>query len=263
MAYRKWTVEIDSRPHIVELETKAMGQRIIRVDGIQQVDEKKLISLGTTDEIQVDTRTGQVHIQGKKYELLFPEADLDPERAAQINVSSPQTERITLEKDPAGLSMVVDTRSGVGYFMILIGLVFLVFGGWWLLTVQKASGNLINILMPVVLILAGLYTIYSSLRLAFNRISYRVAMHELSVRQGPIPWTGNRILDPASLSGVKVQMVSHRSSNRSYARTHTYKVQVQSKDSERKVSIGEYAVSDDAHFIAEQIGKYLDLPEIT
>ncbi len=260
MAYRKWMVEIDGRSHVVELETKAMGQRIIRVDGIQQVDEKKLISLGTTDEIQVDTRTAQVKIQGRKYELQFPENELGPERAAQINVSAPQTERITLEKDPAGFSMVVDPRSAGGYFLILVGLALSVFGGWMLLNAGNISENLTIVLMSVVIILVGVFTMYASLKMALNRVFYRVAMHELSVRQGPIPWTGNRTMDPNTLDGLQVKMVSHRSGNRTKVRTYTYRVQVKSKDSERLTAIGEYAVADDANFVADQIGKYLDLP---
>ncbi len=254
MSYRKWTVEIDGRSHVVELETKAMGQRIIRVDGIQQVDEKKLISLGTTDQIQVDTLVGQVQIQGKNYELLFPEA------AAQVNISAPQTERITLEKDLAGLSLVVNTRSGGGYFLVLVGLVMIGLGGWLLGNVRNIPENLVVALMDVAIVLAGVYMIYSGLKMALNRVFYRVAMHELNVRQGPIPWTGNRILDPKTLGGLQVKLVSRRSSRTSGVRTHTYRVLAKNKDSDRLISIGEFAVRDDAHFIAEQVGKYLDLP---
>jgi hypothetical protein len=258
MAYRKWDVEIDGRSHIVELETKAMGHRIIRVDGIQQVDEKKLISLGTTDEIQVNTLVAQVSIQGGNYELFFPEAG--SESTAPFSVSAPQTERITLEKDPAGFAMVVDTRKGAGYFLILVGLVMVGFGGWLLLNVRNVSENLVIFLVDVVIILAGIYMIYSSLKMALNRVFYRVARHELNVRQGPIPWPGNRILDPKSLDGLQIKTISRRSSSKSAVRTYTYRVHVKSKNSERMTAIGEFTVADDANFVADQIGKYLDLP---
>jgi hypothetical protein len=258
MAYRKWTVGVDGRQHIVELETKAMGRRIVRVDGVQQLDEKKLVSLGTTDEIRVDSLVAQVQIQGGNYELFFPEVVSEPD--ARVSVSSPQTERITLEKDPAGLSMIVDTRSGAGYFLILVGLVMVAFGGWLLLNVGDVSENLVLVLVDVAIILAGAYMIFFSLKMALNRVFYRVAMHELSVRQGPVPWPGNRILDPKSLDGLRVRMISRRSSSKSTVRTHTYRVEVKSNGSEHMTSIGEFAVADDANFVAEQIGKYLDLP---
>lgn len=259
MASRKWTVEVDGRQHIVELETKAMGRRIVRVDGVQQVDEKKLVSLGTTDEIRVDSLVAQVQIHGGNYELLFPETVSEPD--ARVSVSAPQTERITLEKDPAGLSMVVDTRSGGGYFLALVGLVMVGLGGWLLLNVGNVSENLVLVLVDVAIILAGIYTIFISLKMALNRVFYRVAMHELSVRQGPIPWTGNRVLDPKSLESLRVKRISRRSSSKSTVRTYTYRVEAKRKDSERMISIGEYTVADDANFVAEQIGRYLDLPE--
>jgi hypothetical protein len=117
------------------------------------------------------------------------------------------------------------------------------------------------VLVDVAIILAGIYTIFISLKMALNRVFYRVAMHELSVRQGPIPWTGNRILDPKSLESLQVKRISRRSSSKSTVRTYTYRVEAKRKDSERMISIGEYTVADDANFVAEQIGRYLDLPE--
>ena len=258
MAYRKWTVELDGRFHVVELETKALGQRTILVDGIQQVDERKLISLGTTDSIRVGTLSGQVQIHGKIYELQFPQIDSGSEGMAQFRVSAPQTERITLEKDPAGLSLFVDTRKRAAYFMIFVGLLLAGLGVWLAVVNPNLTGNAQSMLLVAALIVLGIYLIYFSLKSALNRMTFRVAMHELSVRQGPVPWFGNRILDPDTLASLQVQMVSHRSS-RSNIRTYTYKLLGLTKDSKR-LTLGEYDVADDAYFIEEQIGKYLDLP---
>jgi hypothetical protein len=259
MVYRKWTVEIDGRSHIVELEIKGLGQRFIRVDGIEQVNEKKLVSLGSTNPIQVGAHTGQVQIHSNVYELEFPQADVNPEHMAQITVSAPQTERITIEKDPGGLSLFVDNRSRSAFFLVLVGLALALFGIWWIGLYLDDLDNLSSLLMPVVVFGFSLYIIYSSLRKAMNRMVYHVALHELSVREGPIPWFGNRMLVPDTLGGLHVERVNHRSSARSVP-IHSYKLQAESKDSKRLTSIGEFNVADDAYFLSEQIGKTLNLP---
>lgn len=263
MAYRKWTVEIDGRFHQVELETKGMGKRLVRVDGVQQVEEKKLINTGSSDEIRVGTHAAQVKISPSIqtiYELQFPEAQL-PDPATQISVHAPQTERTSAEKDPAGLSLVVDTRTAGGYFLSLLGLALTAFGIYYFISTKVLV--LSQYLVGAVILLTGLYLVYDGLRSALNRTTYRVSRQELVVRQAPIPAVGNRQLDPAQFIAVDVIRVVHRNRTRnSYSSTtsYTYLIQVPTQDSKRAISIGVYKKRDDAIFVADQIGRYLSLP---
>jgi hypothetical protein len=266
MAYRKWDIVIDEHHYTVELKTEGLGQRTILVDGVQQVQEKKLVNLGSVDRIKLGELGGQVEIgdtfSGVSYSLQMDRRDGN-EEVPQVSVSYPQTERITCESDPAGVTLVYqNSASKTSSLLYALGLI--VFGILLLTDVMKSLISWESPLFGIIVIFAGLgYGAYSYIK-GINRSVFRVQRNELTVHQEPVPLPGSRkSLDPADLSQLIVRReirIQKDSEGRNKGKEILFMLEAEMKSGGRQTLINNVKQFDDVVYLAQQVGNSLDLP---
>ena len=138
------------------------------------------------------------------------------------------------------------------YFIGGAGLLLLIFElGIHLFT---SSGTIAVLeLVPIIL---GPIMVYYSLGHLFNSTQFSVTMSTLTVRKGPIPWHGNRVVSSADVVKLGVRGEERRSRRRTW---NSFPVIAILKDG-KQVVLDTFEKEDQAGFLHQELERRLRIP---
>ncbi|HEX8319918.1 hypothetical protein [Longimicrobium sp.] len=179
-----------------------------------------------------------------------------PDRPAPIEMPLPNG--IQVQSNARELRLVLRWFSPVYIFLAVFSIFWIGFLVIWY--AMAIDGPLIFQLFPLLHVAAGIGLAYATLAGFLNRTTITVERGHLSVRHGPIPWTGNRELPADALEQLYCQ--EHVTHSRNGGTTIRYSVQAVGKESRRKITlVSGLTDRDQALFIETQVEQKLGITD--
>jgi hypothetical protein len=119
-------------------------------------------------------------------------------------------------------------------------------------------------LFPLLHLAAGAYLTYSLLAQIFNRTVIRATTREISVRHGPLPWAGNKVVATRDVGQLYCESVASSKSgfvSRSKRREATFRVSAVLRDGSKLPLVGGLPEPDQALFIERRLEEHLDIDD--
>lgn len=104
----------------------------------------------------------------------------------------------------------------------------------------------------------GLGLFYYVLTGFFNRTVVAVTPDQLSINHGPLPWFGNKQLDPMMLKQLYVQERTHRNKGQRY---YSYEVHMVTVDGRNQKLVGSLGSPDQAFFLEQEIERFMGIKD--
>lgn len=210
MAKKSWTFNLDGRSHTLNFEQGLSGKKKIFIDGNLAYENRGLMDM---------TREFPFEIEGHSVVLLIKPGIIDSfdlmvdDRSADTGRIGPA--RVKVEETAEGLKLVY--RGGRGVFSILLVFALIFMGVSAMGFYSSISGGSLNLAdmmyLPILFPLIGLALAYFSLVKMLNKTVLTAGPAGVSVKQGPVPWFGNRELHTADIEKVYCESYERKSSS--------------------------------------------------
>lgn len=184
--------------------------------------------------------------------------DATPLPAARGKV--PRPDSIGLDQTSEGLRLTYRWFSPVFFFLLFFCIAwdsFLVFWYWMGLQGMAQAGPMaiIMLVFPIAHVAVGIGLTYFTIAGFLNRTWIDVTRDSLSVRHGPVPWKGNKVLPVDNLDQLYCSVNAGDSSRNSQMQ---YCINALLKDG-RKEKLSALQSADEARFIERSVEEFLGL----
>jgi hypothetical protein len=171
---------------------------------------------------------------------------------------APQPRSITIEDLSGGLRL---TRRWFTPAAILLTAFCVLWNGsfFWSPMALGGGGPWFTAVVPVLRVVIGVLLTYATLAMYVNRTVLEVNEGRLTVRNGPLPWFGNRDLDVSEVEQFYSEEVMSR--GRQGSVSYTYKVCGLLKGGQRVTLLDSLPKRDDALFVEQLVEKYLGIED--
>ena len=112
---------------------------------------------------------------------------------------------------------------------------------------------------PLLHVAVGIALAYYALSGFVNRTRIVVTRSEITVRNGPLPWLGNRTLPSGEVDQLYIRERTGRGADGG-SRT-TYRVHVRTKSGYEKPLVTGLSTREQARYIEQEIERYLEIPD--
>ncbi len=208
MARKEWVFNLEGQQHSLSFEEGWSGRKKISIDG-QPAYESGVMDV---------SREFPFEVNGHSVVLLVKPGLIDSfdlmvdDRSLKTGKIGPP--RIKVEQTADGVTLVYNGGQGVFGIFLAFCLVVTVISVTSLFSMLSdgltlADGLYILLLFPVI----GLCLMYYSLVKMLNKTSLIMDAAGISVRQGPIPWFGNRVLQTADVENLYCESYERRSTS--------------------------------------------------
>lgn len=141
---------------------------------------------------------------------------------------------------------------------------FLVF--WYALAAQVPTGGpgpslgmkIVFLLLPLVFVAVGLLVAYGTAAALLNRTTIELDCNTLSVRHGPVPWSGNCNVRTQDVRQLYVQRSRERGRRRAF---YTYDLSAVLSDGRKIHLLRGLTDPDEATFLEQELERVLKLPD--
>ena len=128
---------------------------------------------------------------------------------------------------------------------------------WYWLLLGMDDPPLTHVIFPIIHVVVGLAVTYGTLAGFVNKTLITVTREAITIRHGPLPWRGNRVL-PA---GEVRQLFCHEHVARDKQATHSYSLSAITRDEERLVLLRDLPTPFHALFIEQRVEDHLDISD--
>lgn len=154
-----------------------------------------------------------------------------------------------------GLVITRRWLSGGAFFLLFFTLFWNAFLIVWH-SIALSQGAWFMSLFALIHTGVGIFLIYYVLASFLNTTTIKVSTDTLSIHSGPLPWPGNKIIDPQSLKQLYCkEKVSHGKNGPSYS----YSIEAVLHDLQHETLIKSLPSSDQALFLEQQIEQHLQI----
>ena len=130
-----------------------------------------------------------------------------------------------------------------------------ILGFWYSMAFMRSSPLLVK-LFPVLHVAVGVILTYATLCGFINRSTVEMSRTQLSIRHGPMPWLGNRVLSPTQIDQVYEERRGS-SNTRTGNTTYNYAVFARLTDGGKLALLTNLQDENEARFLAQQIADHL------
>lgn len=208
MAKKSWTFNLDGQPHTLNFEQGFSGKKKIFIDGELAYENQGLMDM---------TREFPFEVQGHSVVLLIKPGIVDSfdlmvdDRSLDTGRLGPA--RVRVEDTAEGLRLTYNGGRGVFGILLVFALIFMgVSAMGFYSSMSGGSLNLADMMyLPILFPVIGLALIYFSLAKMLNKTVLTAGPAGVSVRQGPIPWFGNREVPSADIDKIYCESYERKS----------------------------------------------------
>lgn len=114
-----------------------------------------------------------------------------------------------------GPDFVITRRwfSHAAWVLLVVSIVWSAMVFFWYDHALSSTASLPEKIIPILHLVAGAALIYSVLGMFLNKTVIRVGGGQLSIRHGPVPWTGNATLDLSSIRQFYCKEITREANN--------------------------------------------------
>lgn len=190
------------------------------------------------------------------------EIDTTSAAAAAARASRP---RVAM---PYGFNMreedgrLIITQRWLSWWILLLVLITAMWHGFtWPMLIMPEEDVLgvAEFLLLTPFILVGLGLLYALLAWLVNTTTIQATAEELTIRQGPLPWAGNRRLDSTSITQLFCREHVYKFKDPGTSDTYTYEVHAILTSGERAKLITNLAEPEHALFIEQELERGLGI----
>lgn len=165
----------------------------------------------------------------------------------------------TVDDQPDALSITRRWFGPVAIFLLFFAIFwdgFLVV--WYFIAFTDDSAPLMMKLFPILHVLVGLGLTYVVVAMFVNTTKITVDLNRFTIEHGPMPWPGNRTLDPAQIDQLYCKEKISRNKN---GVSYSYELHARTIGGETKKLVSGMQKPEQALFLEQELERWLGLKD--
>lgn len=259
MAKKDWVFNLDNVQHSLRFEQGISGKKKILIDGNLAYESTGIMDSRLEFPFEVEGHSIVLVIKPglkDKFDLFVDDRSLETGKLGP--------DRVVVEDGPEGLTLTFKGSQPAFAIVLLVAMFFVSIPVVMIINSFSPGGLTLADMMfiPVFFLLAGLGLLYWSLVKMLNKTILTVNSLEISVRNTPIPWFGQRVLQVADVENIHCESYERRSQSGEGMITVTmsfllYRLCAKLTNGRRVVLLADLDKCYEALFINRQMGTRL------